>query len=143
MALATKETRSLLVFPRGTYAVGVYRKRMSLRGVERATLQWTAFDVNAGATGTIRFYLATVDKNCISDGSVDPLANTDPATNPHWGLIVDTGTGTPIQFFDEPAGAVDSETLPFPSVCATEMLVELTVAVASLTNFQISARSST
>jgi hypothetical protein len=116
---------------------------MSLRGVERVTLQWSAFDANAGATGTIRFYVATADASCVTDGTADPLSDTNPATNPHWALLVDTATGTPIQFFDEPVGAVDSESLPFPSVCATEMLVELTVAVASLTNFQISARSST
>lgn len=144
MALATKETRSILVFPRGTYTAGsTIRRRMSLRGVERATLQWSAFDNNAGAVGTIRFYVATADVSCVTNGTADPLADTNPATNQHWALLVDTATGTPIQFFNEPAGTRGSESLPFPSICATEMLVELATTVADLTNFQISARSST
>lgn len=139
---ASRESRSALPFPRGTYAAGTTRKRLTLRSHERATLQWSAFDVNGGVTATIRFYVATVDDEVIT-GTADPLADTNPATNPFWALLVDTATGTPIQFFNEPTGVVASESLPFPSVCATEMLVELNVAGGPLTNFVISARLST
>jgi hypothetical protein len=141
--MSSRESRSALPFPRATYSTGTTRKRLSLRSHERATLQWSAFDVNGGVTATIRFYVATVDDEVITDGNENPLTNTNPATNAYWALLVDTATGTPIQFFNEPAGAVGSESLPFPSVCATEVLVELNVAGGSLTNFVISARLST
>lgn len=140
---ASRESRSAVIFERDTYAVGVHYEPLDLRSIERATIQWSAFATDPGATATIRFYLATVDESVVSDGTENPLVPRDPATNRNWALIVDTGTGVPIQFFDEPAGVPDSETLPIPSICATEMLVELTVIGASLTQFQISARVST
>jgi hypothetical protein len=139
---SSRESGSTIVFPRGTYAAGTTRKRLSLQSRERLTVQWSAFDTNVGVTATIRFYVATVDHEVVA-GVDNPLSDTDPVVNWYWALLVDTTTGTPIQFFNEPAGVPASESLPFPSICATEMLVELNVAGGSLTNFLISARLST
>lgn len=141
--MSSRESRSALPFPRGTYTAGTTRNRLSLRSHERLTVQWSAFDTNPGVTATIMFYVATVDDETINDGIENPLANTNPGTNRYWAQVVDTSTGAAITFFASPSGIPGSESLPFPSVCATEMLIELNVAGGNLTNFLISARLST
>lgn len=140
---ASRESRSTVIFERDTYGIGAHYASVNLRSIERLTAQWSAFATDVGASATIRFYIATVDESVITDGTANPLADQDPTTNRHWALLVDTGTGTAIQFFNEPAGTPGSESLPFPSICGTELLVELTVAGAPLTNFLMSARLST
>jgi hypothetical protein len=144
---ASKETRSTLVFERGTYAAGVHREVVNLRSLERLTIQWSAFATDVGVTAQIRFFIATVDETVLTNGAADPLSNTDPAVNRLWAPLTDS-TGTDVLFTSEPAGVPDSEALNLPtpelhSLCGTALLVQITVAGGDLTEFLMSARAST
>lgn len=143
---ASKETRPLVIFERGTYAAGVHREVVNLRSIERLTVQWSAFAANVGVTGAIRFFIATVDETVLTDGTANPLDDTDPATNQLWAPLTDS-TGTDVLFASEPAAIADSEALNLPtpemhSMCGTALLVQLTVAGGDLTEFLMSARAS-
>lgn len=144
---ASRESRSTLIFERGTYAAGVHRESVNLRSLERLTIQWSAFATDVGVTAQIRFFIATADGDVITDGTENPLSNTNPAVNRLWAPLTDS-TGTDVLFTSEPAGVPDSEALSLPtpemaSLCGTELLVQLTVAGGDLTEFLMSARGST